>query len=578
MSKKIISITILSVIIFSYLPPIAYAGVLESTGKFTACAGSGIIAGQITASIGAAVSSAINTGLRSLASMIPGVGEFLSGLFGGGTQAVRDDNFIAVYKSKEYIQDVIARCAAREIFNKMSSDIVRLARTGGRDGGTTWIANWRNFQLQAQYRGENIFKGQLASTKLCDYFGNDLKNLFGANQRISLTKIRTRSNDFDSFQVRAGCTLPSDFDYNDYKRDFSGNGGWEAWSRLMEPQNNYYGVLFQSVDEANRQRAIEETADLNQALANDGFLGKSGDSAIDSCDNVGSNGKCIIYKDIKTPGGVIKASVDATFMQELAWIVSVDELNELIATGIEVMFNRLIDLSNPDEGEYRVPGEVDYDPNTLPEPPVPPEPIPPSEGSCQSVTEQGALNILQKYPPTDAGIQQGVTELQSIYDSQVFAFGTPGDALDKINFGGGMTADVISNAGTPSANWGWILLSACGSGGGGGSSGTQPASLLSDVQAERAKYGTPMTSAELGQLLNTVAWNNRDTGWGLSGKNFGNFCPSPAGSIACDILHHQPTNLIYDVFIDSEGAATPTWGSGKSPPDVNRPWVAPVQP
>src|SRR3989344_1920814 len=152
MNKKIISIIILSAVIFSYLPPIAYAGVLESTGKFTACAGSGIIAGQITASIGAAVSSAINTGLRSLVGIIPGIGGFLSGLFGGGTQAVRDDNFISVYKSKEYIQDVIARCAAREIFNKMSSDIVRLARTGGRDGGTTWVTNWRNFQLQAQYR------------------------------------------------------------------------------------------------------------------------------------------------------------------------------------------------------------------------------------------------------------------------------------------------------------------------------------------------------------------------------------------------------------------------------------------
>ena len=74
----------------------------------------------------------------------------------------------------------------------MGQNITNVARTGGRDGGPAWVRNWRNFQLDAQYRGEGIFRGVLASTNLCNYFGSDLKNLFGANQRIDLTKIRTR--------------------------------------------------------------------------------------------------------------------------------------------------------------------------------------------------------------------------------------------------------------------------------------------------------------------------------------------------------------------------------------------------
>ena len=108
--------------------------------------------------------------------------------------------------------------------------------------------------------------------------------------------------------------------------------------------------------------------------------------------------------------------------------------------------------------------------------------------------------------------------------------------------------------------------------------GPQPASLLSDIQAERVKYGATMNGIELGKLLNSVAWKNRDSGWGLSSKNFGNFCPSPAGSIACDVLYYKPTNIIVDVLIAAGEASTPTWSVLGPNTQSNRPWVAPVQP
>jgi len=517
--------------------------------------------------------------------------------------------------AKELVYDVVGRCVGFGVLQQAENSILELARKGGRDGGETWVTDWRNLQLEAQYRGEGIFRGTLASSEPCDYFGNDLKRLFGANQQIAgFENIKTRSNNLDSFQTKVGCTLPNNFNYNAYKQDFSGNGGWEAWSRLLEPQNNFYGALFQSIDESNNQRAIEEAADINQVVANRGFTGISGNGVADSClVREPSTGRCLKYKDIKTPGSVVGASVDATVQSTLDWVVSSDEFNELMGDITERLISRLVDLSAPDKstpvellfegagGPYAEPPIVDpedacidscystycvnsefYDTDCSNAGPefdacvnacFEPQPIPPSGGTCQSVTEQGVMSILLNYPPTDAGIQQGVLELQSVYGSQVFAYAT-GGGIDKIDFGGGMVADVISDAGGANPSWSWLLLSACGGGGG----GAEPASLLSDLQAERANYGTPMTPAELGQLLNTVAWNNRGAGWGLSGKDFGNFCPSPVGSIACDILHHQPTNLIYDVFTDSEGAATPTWGSGGPPPGANRPWVAPVQP
>ncbi|HBB49689.1 TPA: hypothetical protein DEQ22_03205 [Candidatus Nomurabacteria bacterium] len=108
--------------------------------------------------------------------------------------------------------------------------------------------------------------------------------------------------------------------------------------------------------------------------------------------------------------------------------------------------------------------------------------------------------------------------------------------------------------------------------------GMQPLSLLSDVQAERAKYGAIVQDAELGALLNAVAWKNRDAGWGLSRKDFGEQCSSPVGQIACDILYHKPSNTIFDVLYAAGEVSTPTWDALGQNTDTRRPWVAPVQP
>lgn len=112
-------------------------------------------------------------------------------------------------------------------------------------------------------------------------------------------------------------------------------------------------------------------------------------------------------------------------------------------------------------------------------------------------------------------------------------------------------------------------------------------SLLSNLQTERAKYGDELTHSEAGKLLNTVAWKNKDAGWGLLEKTGGNRCDQPGGTpISCDWLVHQPSGLGLDVLVGAPGTesdgtlvpgpSTPTWGAGCSF-ETDR-WVAPVQP
>lgn len=83
--------------------------------------------------------------------------------------------------------------------------------------------------------------------------------------------------------------------------------------------------------------------------------------------------------------------------------------------------------------------------------------------------------------------------------------------------------------------------------------------LLADLQAERARYGATMTSREVAGMLNAVAWKHRAEGWGLLRKGEGNSCPLNGTFISCDILIHAPTIQHFDVLIDAEGRAEPTW-------------------
>lgn len=354
------------IIIFIFIVFIVLAGLLIRVQRtnaditsFAGCTAGGIIAPWLSNKISEELNKAI---------------EAIAGWFGISTDLeevlkvpVLDKAFMNRFTSKEYRADVIARCAARELFGTMTASMVNKARTMGRNGGVTFITNWRNFQTQAEYRGENVFRAMLSNTNVCGYMSSGIKGIFNATTRTLLSGVNTRTGSLEPFNLQANCTLPSNFNMANYQSDFINNGGWEAFDRLMEPQNNYYGLLMMSLNEMDKQRSLEQSTDVNQALAGKGLLGISGTSASDSCALRASNGDCIKYKDIKTPGSYISDTLAATVQQELAWVTSVDELNELIADMSQVLINRLMNLGNSNEGQG-----VLVTPIQEPEPPPPP--------------------------------------------------------------------------------------------------------------------------------------------------------------------------------------------------------------
>jgi hypothetical protein len=101
-------------------------------------------------------------------------------------------------------------------------------------------------------------------------------------------------------------------------------------------------------------------------------------------------------------------------------------------------------------------------------------------------------------------------------------------------------------------------------------------SLLADVERERAKYGAWPTDGELCLILNDVAWKHKADGWALSAKPNGTNCTLPNGQkIAHDILHHKPTNTLYDVFFAAGEIAEPRWFQVVHHNDPSRPAIGP---
>ena len=353
----LISITLANGLILIVPQSASAVDIGDRSASFTGCFTSGLLT-PVTQQL-------INAGLKKLQGEVSGLAKgfvkgVLSGFLGGllsstiPTDDKAGESIVAYMANRDYQQAVISRCAGWSIMDNMTKNTLDLVRTGGRDGGTTYVKNWLNFQTGSQHRGENVFRAMLSTAELCGYFKDDVRSSFGLRpgDRIELPNQNTRANSLQTFGQDVGCSLPQNFNMGEYQQDFAGNGGWDTWSQILEPQNNPFSVAFRSQEEIQKQRSLAQSADMAQVIANGGHLGVSGNGRSDSCLVQMPTGDCVIYKDIKTPGSYVAQNVAATAGHPFTWLTSAQGINTIIADATQVMLGRLFDLGNPNEESY----------------------------------------------------------------------------------------------------------------------------------------------------------------------------------------------------------------------------------
>src|SRR3989344_6713184 len=252
------------------------------------------------------------------------------------------------YITKEFGLDLIARGIARKLLTDLGNQVIQQANTLG-DGGkfdtASFVTNWKRFLADAQSIGENQFRAQLSYTIRTGILCNDLKGpLALAFQAGNVPFVDIGQPDLNAelkqatltpYQSKIKCTIP-DKVREDFKKNFEKGGGWETWSRLVEPQNNLAGSLALSLEELAKQRASQENARQGESVAGQGFSGVQ-----DDCRGTGKNSECSFLGKIVTPGKLLGKGAEQWLDSNAQWFVSADELSEILVNVLNAAINKL---------------------------------------------------------------------------------------------------------------------------------------------------------------------------------------------------------------------------------------------
>ncbi|MDP3731239.1 MAG: hypothetical protein Q8R34_01970 [bacterium] len=253
------------------------------------------------------------------------------------------------YIAKEFGLDLVARAISRKLLTDLSNGIIKSINTLGAERPNnpkpSFVQNWKSFLAGAQTIGENQFRAQLNYSIregiLCDDLKGPLSLAFQASN-VPFVDIgdpnknaELKQNTLTPYQNKVRCTIP-DQTRAEFKKDFEKGGGWDTWSRMLEPQNNLSGATLLSIEELQKQRASQEQAHQNETVAGQGFQGVK-----NSCQGIGSNAQCSFLGNTVTPGKIL-GEAGANFIDANSkWFVSSDELSEVLISIVGAAVNKL---------------------------------------------------------------------------------------------------------------------------------------------------------------------------------------------------------------------------------------------
>ncbi|MDP3052732.1 MAG: hypothetical protein Q8N22_02100 [bacterium] len=252
----------------------------------------------------------------------------------------------ALMKSKNCVRDVVAKM----ILDWLVDETVNWIQGGGQP---RYVTNW------------DTFLGDAFNTGVGEVINNSNLNFlckpFGLQVRISLLPVQR-------FQNRISCTLDDIVaNIQNFYDDFR-NGSWIAYEQSWWPENNYYGSLYMTMDEAMIQGAKAKEAAQNEAIAGKGFL--SVKRCLASTQLPDGTIKCI-KEEIVTPGDTVGALAAQAVTSDYQWAQNIQSwVAALVNATINRLFTEGLSLMKPSttpqssaSGNYNPYGN--YDPALL---------------------------------------------------------------------------------------------------------------------------------------------------------------------------------------------------------------------
>ncbi|KKU39613.1 MAG: hypothetical protein UX53_C0003G0054 [Candidatus Azambacteria bacterium GW2011_GWB2_46_37] len=201
---------------------------------------------------------------------------------------------------------------------------------------------------------------QAVGQVLTDEIGRDLCSPFQVELKIMLLPER-------EFGEKVKCSL-SDIVENieDFTRDFR-NGGWQAWLKIQEPQNNIYGAYFLTVDAMKKKAEQAKESAKTEVVSSGGFLGSKKCGVYDSAgtsmsgelkesdadifvaaleDDERTMGGQRTFKkvcQIVTPGDTVGERLNSSLKWDSEWLVNSQSVAASIGAIIDAAINKVTD-------------------------------------------------------------------------------------------------------------------------------------------------------------------------------------------------------------------------------------------
>lgn len=269
-----------------------------------------------------------------------------------------------VNQIKDWIVDALPKSVARSLMVRLQQEVARWAQGGFSDENKPFaMTSWKKEVSDALNIAGGRFIQEFDLTPLCSPIKVSLNTALGLGFNQGGTV---------PYSEYAACTIG---DIVDNVEEFFENPsialyGWDTWTALAQPNNNFVGSFLMAQKEKERIAAEEilekeKEIQVGQGYKNDGICNQTQqDACVKNCDDTYEStlnglpnpfwvdcmktceksplsGVCLEKQTTKL-GSEVKTSLDKMIGSDIDWLISADEITEMLNLVFSGLFNKLI--------------------------------------------------------------------------------------------------------------------------------------------------------------------------------------------------------------------------------------------